>query len=140
MFVEKLSKNDIVKYYDDVIYKGLNKTFYEKGLHDYLDLYTSKDIENYVIDNGVICFNVRNLNFKISDFDIVTNSEMRLKKHAHNEKWLKFMYKKFGENYLNEFCKLRESNKQTAINDLSAEFDKKTKQYCDAIKQEDLTK
>ena len=120
MFVEKLTKDDIVNYianYEIVKYDESVKRQYDFNL-----------ISNYKVTAGKITFSIRNINFEITDFDFETNYTIKLK-GVHNKNWLNFMYEKFGDAYKKAFLAYRSQEKKKLLEETAKNFDDDTADY-----------
>lgn len=123
MFVEKLSKEDLIDYISK--YELVNYDEYARSQYDF------NAITNYNVREGKITFRINDKKFKFTDFDYTTNFIIRFQKGTHNEKWLHFMFKKFGNPYKVAFLTFREQEKKRVLEKTEKNFDDKTLEYVD---------
>lgn len=126
MYIEKLTKGDIINFYNENVYKTLLSKNRKIGI-DYIVLkYSPNHIKDYVSENGQVTFNVSDMSVSLSDYDFKTNRTFKLNKFLCNKDWLKFMYSKFGDEYLKSFVAFREDAKQVVID---KEIERLKKEY-----------
>ena len=125
MFVEKLSKKDIIEYITK--YELPNYDDYVKSQYDF------SAITNYKVGEGKITFKIRDKKFKFTDFDYTTNYTIALYNGVHHKRWLSFMYKRFGEEYRQAFLSFREQEKIAVLNATEKRFDEDTEKYGDVL-------
>ena len=142
MFIEKLTKNEVIKFFDNVVYKEWLNDWKEKGLENmFLNMgYDSSNIRNYKQTDKTIKFSINDVSFIITDFDMVNSKTIRFSDNMHNEQWLKYMYAKFGNQYAEEFKKYREIKKEKAVKDYENGFNCQTKKYCKYFNENNLSK
>ena len=126
MYIEKLTKGDIINFYNENVYKTLLSKNRKIGI-DYIVLkYSPNHIKDYVSENGQVTFNVSDMSVSLSDYDFKTNRTFKLNKFLCNKDWLKFMYSKFGDEYLKSIVAFREDAKQVVID---KEIERLEKEY-----------
>lgn len=129
MFIEKLSRNEILEFYEKIYLKRLVN----------VERFAPDKIENYAYKNGKITFQVFFRHFTITDFDFKDSEMGQLKSGIHDPCWLKFMYKKFGNRYAVTFFKyIKEEKLLAKIPD--SEFYNLSKQYEKLFTSSDFSK
>jgi len=125
MFVEQLSKEDIIEYITN--YELPKYDDYMKNQYDF------KAITNYKVSEGKITFRIRDKKFKFTDFDYTTNYIIACYNGVHSKRWLNFMYKRFGEEYKQAFLSFREREKIEVLKAAEKRFDEDTSKYGDVL-------
>lgn len=118
MFVEKLTKEDIVEYLKKYVWS------YRK----YAFLRSPKTVENFEVKNGQITCDLNDIGvyYTFRDF---TFSEVVTEKPEIEQSWLNFMYAKFGEEYKKAFLNYRANRKDVEIEKAKQRYDQQTKDY-----------
>lgn len=121
MFVEKLSKQDIIDFYVNVYLESFKKDSYflyyknetNSKLNEYIeDNLSPNNITLYKVVGDKITFSVDNHNIKISDFDFISNRVRGFEDGIHNKDWLIFMANKFGDEYATAFLDFKNKEEQ----------------------------
>lgn len=123
MFVEQLSREDLINYITN--YELPQYDDYVKQQYDF------NAITNYKVSDGKITFRIRDKKFKFTDFDYTTNYKIALYNGVHNERWLNFMSKKFGNPYKIAFLTFREQEKESVLEATAKRFDEDTIKYAE---------
>ncbi len=130
MFVEQLSKEDLIEYITKIeLINGDNK------VNERFDF---SAMSNYKVGKGRISFGIRDMKFNFTDFDYSTNYRIPLYKGVHNKNWLSFMSKKFGNPYKIAFLTFREQEKKSVLDATAKRFDEDTKKYIDGLSEKGL--
>ena len=116
MFVEKLTKEDIVEYLKENVWSR-NTGLYGKN--------PEKHIIYFDVENGEIHLKADIFRYVFSDFSFSEYSTFLQCRTMPNNKYLKLMYSRFGEDYKKEFLKFRETEKARVLNS----FDDETKNF-----------
>lgn len=121
MFIEKISKEEIIAFSKDFL-----KKFQEENPHIYFEL---NQIFRYKKNKGVVTFALSGVAFTVSDFDFKNDYLTNCNRFGVDKAWLKFMYDKFGEEYKKAFFKNREKQRQLVIKETANKFDLSTAEY-----------
>lgn len=143
MFVEKLTREEIVDFYIKNVYEKVLKTSEKLGVGYYANSYSPENIKKYKVEDGVVSFEVSDLVIKISDFEFEKAEEFERPVYLDLD-WIKFMKSKFGDEYVDAFKAHRERTKKIVVKqileDFVRDYDKTTNNYLNALKDNDLEK
>ena len=126
MFIEKLQKEDFVSFIKEIT----------NGKYFMIDgLFNVDSIKNFKYEDGVVSFKNRYLVFTFSDFSYRNSADVKriIPQKEYNERWLRFMYLKFGDEYKKAFLFHRIQCKANAITDFASNYDKETKSYAERL-------
>ena len=115
MFIERLNKEEIINYCKDDL-----KKFQEEIPFLY---FNPDEVNKYTLSDGKVTLDISGVSYNISDFDLTNYDKVRHDRSTANIDWIKFMYKKFGEEYKKAFLLNREEQKNKMIEETINKFD-----------------
>ena len=129
MFVEKLTKEEVLGFYRDCLIRNG-----EEYVLEFLD--NLEDAKDYKNMGDKITYILKGIKFTITDFEYSSEKTFRLYAGLHNRDWLKFMYKRFGEPYRQAFIESRKQERKRVLTFFAKRFDNDTAKYLSELKAE----
>ena len=115
MFIERLNKEEIINYCKDDLRK-----FQEEIPFLY---FNPDEVNKYTLADGKVTLDISGVSYSISDFDLTNYDKVRHDSSTADIDWIKYMYKKFGEEYKKAFFSYREEQKNKTVAETINKFD-----------------